>query len=79
MPLKKGKSQKVVSKNISEMMKGFEKKGSIGTSEPKSKKAAQRQAVAIALKKAGKSKTMKAGGAVETVKKRDGNRPVKIY
>ena len=39
----------------------------------------QKQAVAIALNKAGKSKKMKSGGAVRTVKKRDGNRPVKIY
>jgi len=79
MPLKKGKSQKTISKNIGEMMGAFEKKGRIGTSTPKSKKAAQKQAVAIALRSAGKSRTMKNGGVVQVVKKRDGNRPVKIY
>jgi hypothetical protein len=79
MPLKKGKSQKTISKNIGEMMGAFEKKGRIGTSAPKSKKAAQKQAVAIALRNAGKSRTMKNGGVVQVVKKRDGNRPVKIY
>jgi len=79
MPLKKGKSQKTISKNIGEMMGSFEKKGTIGTSAPKSKKAAQKQAVAIALKSAGKSRNMKGGGPVMVVKKRDGNRPVKIY
>lgn len=79
MPLKKGKSQKTISKNIGEMMGSFEKKGTIGTSTPKSKKAAQKQAVAIALKSAGKSRKMKSGGPVMVVKKRDGNRPVKIY
>ena len=56
MPLKKGKSQKVVSENISEMMHGYEESGAIGTSKPDSPKAAQKQAVAIALSKAGKSR-----------------------
>ena len=56
MPLKSGKSQKTVSKNVSELMKSFKKKGKIGTSKPKSKKAAQKQAVAIALSKAGIAK-----------------------
>lgn len=56
MPLKSGKSQKAVQKNVSELMKSFKKTGKIGTSHPKSKKSAQKQAVAIALSKAGKSK-----------------------
>lgn len=37
-------------------MRSYKKKGKIGTSKPKSKKQAQKQAVAIALSKAGKSK-----------------------
>lgn len=59
MPLKKGKSRKTISKNISQLMKDFKKKGKIGTSTPKSKKKAQKQAIAIALKKAGKSRKKK--------------------
>lgn len=51
MPLKKGKSQKTISKNIKELMKSYKKTGKIGTSKPKSKKAAQKQAVPVSLSK----------------------------
>jgi hypothetical protein len=62
-------------------MRSYEKKGTIGTSKPKSKAAANKQAVAIALSEAGKSRKMKEGGMVKPriVKKRDGNQDVKIY
>jgi hypothetical protein len=57
MPLKKGKSQKTISKNIETEMKKYKKTGKIGKgSEPKSKKEATKQAAAIAYSKAGKSK-----------------------
>lgn len=56
MPLKKGKSQKTISKNIGEMVTKYKETGKIGTSKPKSKKAAVAQAAAIAYAKAGKSK-----------------------
>jgi len=86
MPLKKGSSQKVISSNISEMMKKYKSSDKIGTSKPESKAKALDQSVAIALSSAGKTKKMKTGGAVKgrmgpvaTVKKRDGNKPVKIY
>ncbi len=79
MPLKKGKSDKIISGNISEIVRDYDKSGSIGTSKPKSKAKAVKQAVAIALSTAGKPKKMKVGGAVRTIKKRDGNKPVKIY
>ena len=56
MPLKKGSSQKVISKNIGEMVTKYKETGKIGTSKPKSKKAAVAQDAAIALSKAGKSR-----------------------
>jgi hypothetical protein len=56
MPLKKGTSSKVISKNIKKEMETYKKTGKIGTSRPKSSKAARKQAVAIALQTAGKSK-----------------------
>jgi hypothetical protein len=56
MPLTKGKSDKAVSKNISTLVGDFEEKGRIGTSKPANKAVATKQAVAIALQKAGRSK-----------------------
>lgn len=90
MPLKKGSSQKTISSNIGEMVRTFKESGKIGTSKPKSKAAAVKQAAAIAYEKAGKAKKMAKGGDVikkasgvqgpaMVVKKKDGNRPVKIY
>lgn len=76
MPLKKGSSKKTISENIGELMGTYKAKGRIGTSKPKSKAAAAKQAAAIAY---GKARKMEDGGAVRIVKKKDGNRPVKIY
>lgn len=56
MPLKKGSSKAVVSSNIKTLVDDWKKEGSIGTSHPVTKKKAIRQAVAIALGKAGKSR-----------------------
>lgn len=62
MPLKKGKSQKTISKNIKELMKKPSKARSKGIStlakkQGISRKEAQRkQAVAIALSSAGKKR-----------------------
>ena len=56
MPLKKGSSDKTISSNIEAEMKSYKKTGKLGTSKPKTKKAAQKQAIAIAYTKAGKSK-----------------------
>ena len=56
MPLKKGTSKKAISANVKELMGAYKEKGKIGSSKPASKKKAQKQAVAIALSKAGKKK-----------------------
>jgi hypothetical protein len=56
MPLKKGASQSVVSSNIKTLVDDWKKDGSIGTSHPPTKKKAIKQAIAIALTKAGKSR-----------------------
>lgn len=82
MPLKKGSSQKTISKNIGEMVRKYKKSGSIGTSKPASKKKAVKQAVAIALSKAGKSRKMSNGGVpgpVKEVLRKDALVPTKIY
>jgi hypothetical protein len=52
MPLKSGK--KNMQSNIGELVNKYEKTGKIGTSKPKSKKKAIKQAVAIAYDKARK-------------------------
>ena len=89
MPLKKGSSRKTISANIGEIVRDYKKDGMIGTSKPKSKAAAVKQAVAVAYSKAGKTKMAKGGDVIKSspgvqgpykiVKKKDGNRPVKIY
>ena len=54
MPLKKGKSKKVISSNVKELLHNYKEKGTIGTSRPKSMKQAQKKAAAIAYSKAKK-------------------------
>jgi len=56
MPLRKGTNQAVVSSNIKTLVHEWEKDGSIGTSHPATKQKAIKQAVAISMKKAGKSR-----------------------
>ena len=56
MPLKKGKSKKVISQNIEELMHSYHEKGTIGTSTPESNEKAQKQAIAIAFDMAKKKK-----------------------
>lgn len=53
MPLKIGK--KNIGKNVKELMGKFKRSGKIGSSKPRTKKAAQKQAVAIAYQKANES------------------------
>ncbi len=56
MPLKEGKSKQVISENIKTLMHEYKDEGHIGKSHPQDKKAAQKQAVAISMTKAGVSK-----------------------
>ena len=56
MGLKKGSGRETVSSNIKKLVHEWEDEGTIGNSHPRSKKKAIKQAVAISLKKAGKSK-----------------------
>ena len=56
MPLKNGSSQKTISSNIKTLVHDYEVKGYIGDSKPASRKKAVKQAVAIALDMARKSK-----------------------
>lgn len=56
MPLMKGSSKSVVSSNIKTLVDDWQRDGSIGTSHPPTKKKAVKQAIAIALSKAGKSR-----------------------
>ncbi|MGH8807441.1 MAG: hypothetical protein ACREX0_06155 [Noviherbaspirillum sp.] len=57
MPLKRGKSDETVKRNIKTLIHEWEAEGTIGSSRPKSKKKAIKQAVAISMKKAGRSRT----------------------
>ncbi len=54
MPLKSGKGE--VHSNIKELMKSYKASGKIGTSTPKSKRDAVKQAAAIAYKKSREKK-----------------------
>lgn len=60
MPLRKGSSEPIVSGNIKTLVDGWKKDGSIGASHPPTKKKAIKQAVAIALTTAGKSRNTRA-------------------
>lgn len=55
MPLSQGSSKKTVVENIRELMHSFRRTGKIGTSHPKNKGKADKQAVAIALSQQRKS------------------------
>ncbi|HTJ95955.1 MAG TPA: hypothetical protein VL381_00665 [Rhodocyclaceae bacterium] len=61
MPLKKGHSKATVSQNIKELVQHFDETGTIGASKPASKRQAVKQAVAISLKQAGRSRSQRPG------------------
>ena len=56
MPLKNGSSKATVSSNVKTLVHEYEHDGTIGSSHPASKKKAIKQAVAISLSKARKSR-----------------------
>jgi hypothetical protein len=56
MPLKRGSSQETISANIKRLVHEYDEDGKIGTSHPKSRKKAIKQAAAIAYDKAGRSR-----------------------
>jgi hypothetical protein len=56
MPLKKGRSNAVISTNIKTIVDAWKKDGAIGTSHPPTKGGAVKQAVAIALSNADKNR-----------------------
>lgn len=56
MPLAKGKTTKVVGKNVQTLVDDWQRSGKIGTSKPKNKAAAVKQAVAISLRQAGRQR-----------------------
>ena len=56
MPLEKGSSKDVVRRNTEELVSSYRQKGSIGTSHPGSVSEAYKQAYAIAMSKAGRSR-----------------------
>ena len=57
MPLNKGKSKAAVGGNIKLLVDEWKQSGAIGSSHPKTKKKAIKQAVVIALTTAGKSRS----------------------
>ena len=64
MPLKRGSSKSTIGSNIKTLVDDWKEDGLIGTSHPPTKQAAVKQAVAIALTSAGKSrKTLRVGKA----------------
>ncbi|HVL08010.1 MAG TPA: hypothetical protein VM512_02460 [Burkholderiaceae bacterium] len=60
MPLKEGKSRKTISSNIKKLVHEYDEQGHVANSRPASRKRAVKQAVAIALNKAGVSRRQKA-------------------
>jgi len=59
MPLKKGSSKKTINSNVKELVDTYKSKGKIGTSKPRNKAKAVKQAVAISMSMAKKSKKSK--------------------
>lgn len=76
MPLKRGKSKKVISSNIQEMLHKYKKTGRIGKVNPRDMLHARQIAAAAAYSKAKKKK--KKGKKVRKHKKREFTEPGQI-
>jgi len=59
VPIRHGSSRATIDANIRELMHSWEAKGHIGTGPPKGRAAADKQAVAIALSEARRSRVGK--------------------
>lgn len=51
MPLKSGKSRRVLSQNVRELLRAFKKTGRIGKAHPKDMERARKMALAVAYQK----------------------------
>ena len=59
MPLQRGSSRRTVGSNIRKLVHEYDRSGTIGASHPASRRKAVKQAVAIALDKAGRRRRPK--------------------
>lgn len=59
MPLLEGSSDKVIQRNIEELMSSYKRDGKIGNVRPRSEEHARRIATAIAYARAGRSRKKK--------------------
>ncbi len=60
VPLRSGRSDRVVHANIRELLRSFMRTGRIGRNRPATPEAACRMAVAIAFRKAGRTRRARA-------------------
>lgn len=56
MPLLKGKSKKVIAKNIGELVSKYKRTGKIGAATPETMEKARKQAIRAAFETAGKGR-----------------------
>lgn len=72
MPLKGGYSQETIAANIEELMRSWKETGKIGSSRPKTKRQAMKQAAAIAYSQAREAAAKAGKSAVAEALERGG-------